>query len=89
MTRTAKISSRIDPELKEQGDAVLAAVGLSASDAITMFYRQIVLQRGLPFSAVIPNDETIAAMREARDPEFRANAKRFNSVEDLMADLNA
>ncbi len=89
MPRSAKISSRIDPELKAEGDAILSAIGLSASDAITMFYRQIVMQKGLPFSANIPNEETLEAMRQARDPAFRAGAKRFKSATEAMTDLDS
>lgn len=84
MARTAKISSRIEPELKSEGDEILSSIGLSRSDAISMFYRQIVMHRGLPFAAKIPNKETIAALKEDV-----SNAKRFTSVDELMADLNS
>ena len=84
MARTAKISSRIEPELKSAGDQILSSLGLSRSDAISMFYRQIVMHRGLPFEAKIPNKETIAALQEDL-----SQAKRYDSVDELMADLNA
>lgn len=89
MPKTAKISSRIEPALKNKGDAILSSIGLSASEAITMFYHQIVIHRGLPFSANIPNDETVAAINELKDPEYRASTKRYNSVDALMADLTS
>ena len=84
MARTAKISSRIEPELKIKGDQILSAIGLSPSDAISMFYRQIVMHRGLPFEAKIPNKETIAALKENL-----SQTTRYASVDDLMADLNS
>lgn len=89
MTQEARISSRINAELKQQGDSILAEIGIKPSQAITMFYKQIVRQRGLPFETRIPNDETIKAMQELKDPETRKNLKRFSSVEELMSDLNS
>jgi DNA-damage-inducible protein J len=64
MARSAHVNARIDAELKAKAERIFAAIGLRASDAITMFYRQAVLRRGLPFDACIPNETTIAAMRE-------------------------
>ena len=46
--------ARIEPDLKSQAEAILAALGISASNAITMFYKQIVLQKGLPFEVKLP-----------------------------------
>jgi DNA-damage-inducible protein J len=65
MAKTAFLNARIDPDLKTKAEKVLAGVGVSASQAITMFYRQVVLRRGLPFDVCIPNAETLAALKEA------------------------
>lgn len=59
MAKTANLYARIEPELKEQAESVLAALGIPASNAITMFYRQIVLQRGLPFEMKLPADRPV------------------------------
>lgn len=64
MGKTAYLNARIDPTLKTQAEKVLAKVGVSASQAITMFYRQVVLRKGLPFDVCIPNEETLAAFKE-------------------------
>ncbi len=64
--KTATIRARIEPELKNSVENILVALGVSTSDAITMFYKQIELHNGLPFKIEIPNDETIKAMEEAR-----------------------
>ena len=50
MAKTATITTRIDPKLKAEAESILAQLGVPASGAISMFYRQIVLHRGLPFS---------------------------------------
>ncbi|MFN7779960.1 MAG: type II toxin-antitoxin system RelB/DinJ family antitoxin [Betaproteobacteria bacterium] len=64
--KSTAVSSRIEPQLKEDAAAVLGACGLSLSDGIRLFLRQVVAQRGLPFPVEAPNATTIAAMKEAR-----------------------
>lgn len=54
LAKTANLYARIEPDLKEQAEAILAALGIPASNAITMFYRQIILQQGLPFDVKLP-----------------------------------
>lgn len=89
MTQDARISSRIDRDLKNQAEAILSELGIKSSQAISMFYSQIVKHRGIPFELKIPNEETKAAMDELMDPDARKDAKRFTSVKDLMADLDS
>ena len=83
MTKTATINARIEPELKTQAESVLHSLGLKHSDAITLFYKQVIMNRGLPFSVNIPNDETISAINEDV-----SNHKRYSDVKELIADLN-
>ena len=54
MAKTANMYARIEPDLKSQAEAILSALGISTSNAITMFYKQIVLQKGLPFEVNLP-----------------------------------
>ena len=54
MAKSANLYARIEPELKEQAEASLGALGIPASNAITMFYKQIILQNGLPFAVKLP-----------------------------------
>jgi DNA-damage-inducible protein J len=82
--KTDHLSTRIDPDLKAEAQGILSALGLSQTDAITMFFRQIVLRRGLPFDVRVPNDVTTAALRavEAGDvAEFRGSTKEaFDAI---------
>ena len=55
MAKSANLYARIEPELKEQAEMILAALGISSSSAITMFYKQIVLNNGLPFEVKLPS----------------------------------
>ena len=53
-TKSANLYARIEPDVKEQAESILSTLGIPASNAINMFYKQIILQRGLPFEVKIP-----------------------------------
>ena len=59
MAKSANLYARIEPDIKEQAEAILSALGIPASNAITMFYKQIILQRGLPFEVRLPDTKPI------------------------------
>ncbi|MEI7429268.1 MAG: type II toxin-antitoxin system RelB/DinJ family antitoxin [Betaproteobacteria bacterium] len=85
MTTNAVVRARIDGHIKEEASAVLAAMGLTVSDAFRIMLTRIAREKALPFEPLIPNETTIAAMREAR----AGNLNSFESVGALMADLHA
>lgn len=58
-TKSANLYARIEPEVKEQAESILSALGIPASNAINMFYKQIILQRGLPFDVKIPSTRPV------------------------------
>ena len=84
MAKTSVISARIDPELKNTVEEIFRDLGLTTAQAITLFYKQVELQQGLPFIVRIPNDVTLSTLREARS---RYDLEEFNTVEDLFNDL--
>lgn len=84
MAKTSTISARIDPKIKNSAERVFRELGLTPSQAITLFYKQVGLQQGLPFIVKIPNDLTLEALEAARS---RSNMESFNTVEDLFDDL--
>lgn len=59
MAKTANLYARIEPNLKEQAEGILSTLGISASNAITIFYKQIVLQKGLPFEVKLPVSQPV------------------------------
>ena len=59
MSKTETIRARIEPELNHNAETVLAALGLSVTETLTLLYKKISLQHGLPFDVKIPNDVTI------------------------------
>ena len=54
MAKSANLYARIEPDVKEQAETILNALGIPASNAITMFYKQIILHNGLPFEVKLP-----------------------------------
>jgi DNA-damage-inducible protein J len=82
--KTGMIRARVSPELKAQAEAILAEIGLSSSDAIRMFYKQVTLRKGLPFEARIPNATTRKALRDA---EAGRDMTDYASVDDMFKDL--
>ncbi len=80
MAKTQMIRARIEPDLKQQAEDVLEALGMTPTEAITLFYTQVKLHRGLPFVVRIPNATTRKAMREARAGR---KLTTWNSVEAL------
>jgi DNA-damage-inducible protein J len=79
------VRARVNREVKQEATEVLAAIGLTPSDAYRMLLARIVEEQALPFEPLVPNATTIAAMRESRTADLR----RFDSVEALMSDLDA
>ena len=65
MTKTEAIQARVDLDLKREAEEVFAELGLSATEAITLFYRQVLLHQGMPFDMRVPNAVTVKAIREA------------------------
>jgi DNA-damage-inducible protein J len=64
MNKSAVIRARVDPNLKDEVEDVFAQLGLSATQAITLFYQQVKLNRGLPFDVRIPNAVTLRTFVE-------------------------
>lgn len=85
MAANALVQTRIDGAIKEEATAVLATIGLTVSDAVRLLLTRVAQEKALPFEPLIPNAATLAAMKEARG----GNLVRFESVDALMADLNA
>jgi DNA-damage-inducible protein J len=65
--KTSIINARIKPELKGDVEQILSKLGITTTQAITMFFEQIKINRGIPFPLQLPNDETVEAMQEARN----------------------
>lgn len=84
MIKSAVVSARIDPELKTNAEHVFKALGLTTTQAITLFFKQVELSQGLPFEVRIPNEVTAQALESAR---VREDVESYNTLDDLCEDL--
>jgi DNA-damage-inducible protein J len=84
MTKTATINARINPATKKAAEAIFAKLGLSTTDAITLFLNQVELHKGLPFEVKIPNKQTRKAIEELRTNK---KLKTYKSTSEMFADL--
>lgn len=85
MAKTSIISTRVDPDLKAKVENILTQLGLSTTQAITSFLRQVELQNGLPFQVKIPNETTSKAIDESKQFEKLA---RLENPNDLYKDID-
>ena len=94
-TKSANLYARIEPNVKEQAESILAALGIPASNAINMFYKQIILNRGLPFEVKLPADRMVdvTKLTEAEwDAELEKGyadmtAGRTKPAKQVLADI--
>lgn len=93
--KTANLYARVEPDIKEQAEAILSTLGIPASNAINMFYRQIILRQGLPFDVKIsrkhPLDMSLLSEKEL-DAELEKGyaditAGRMRPAREVFADL--
>ncbi len=82
MTKSEMIRARVEPELKQEAETVFSQLGLSTTQAIRLFYKQVTLQQGLPFAVKIPNAETREALQQAYDGE---DLTEYESLDALKA----
>ena len=85
MPRSQLVQVRVDKEVKDAAAVVLAAMGLTLSDAVRLLLTRVAREKALPFAPLIPNATTIAAMNEAR----AGNLARFEDIQGLFDDLHA
>jgi len=85
MTENSVVRARIDAETKAEASAVLASIGLTLSDAVRLMLKRVAAEKALPFEPLVPNPETIEAIKAARRGELETE----NSVNNLLEELNA
>ena len=94
-TRTAAVYTRVDPETKEQAELILAELGIPMSNAVGMFLKQVVIQRGIPFEMKLPSARPLVIgemTREQFNAEMQAGlddiqAGRVVSADDVEAEM--
>ncbi|MDA3938591.1 MAG: type II toxin-antitoxin system RelB/DinJ family antitoxin [Spirochaetia bacterium] len=85
MSKTATIRARVEPELKSSAESIFHKLGMSATEAITLFYSLVKLNNGLPFELKIPNAETEETFKST-DTNKKLNT--YKSADDLFSTLD-
>ena len=84
MAANALVQTRINPEIKDEATIVLRAIGLTVSDAVRLMLTRVAHEKALPFEPLIPNQATIAAMKEAREGKLETV-----TLDDLQSAIDA
>lgn len=84
MIKTSAVTVRLDPKVKSDAQAVFDDLGITTTQAISMFLKQVSLRKGLPFAVEIPNEETIRAMEDA---VTRRSLKTFDNIDEALGSL--
>ena len=79
--KTAVVHARLEPQMKRKAEGVLSRLGISPTEAIRIFYRQISLRNGLPFAVEIPNECTATTLKKSRKGE---GVTEFDSLDDMF-----
>lgn len=82
MAKTANLYARIEPDIKEQAEGILSALGIPVSNAINMFYKQIILQNGIPFEVKLPQPP-VPDVSKLTEQEL--NAELQKGYDDMLA----
>ena len=84
MRNSSYVQARIDPRIKEEARNILDELGISMSEAIVVYLKQIILQRGIPFELKLPNKDTLQAVQQLE----AGKGVTFDSVDKLIEDLD-
>ena len=84
MSKTDRIEAQIESDLRKAAEAVFSKLGVTPSDAISIFYKQVELHQGFPFDVKIPNAETLAAIEEIE--KYPEHLKCYESVDEMFED---
>jgi len=95
MSKSSSIYTRVEPDIKEQAEKILSRLGIPMSNAVSLFLHQVVLQKGLPFSIKLPQNQPIdisSLTEEQFNTEIEKgiadmNAGRMRPADDVFADL--
>jgi DNA-damage-inducible protein J len=84
MGKSSSVRARIEPELKEEAESLFKQLGITSTQAINLFYKQVILRRGLPFEVVIPNSTTLKTFE---DTDAGRNLIVAKDAEDMFKKL--
>lgn len=85
MSKTSTVRARIEPEVKEKAEKLFKRLGFTTTQAITMFYKQVIMRKGLPFDVVIPNTTTLNTFE---DTDSGKNLVIAKDADDMFKKLS-
>ncbi len=87
---STNLNIRTDKEVKAQAEQIFEALGLNMTSAVNVFLRQVIRERGIPFEVKlnVPNETTVAAIREGREIAYSRTAAGYRNMDDLRAALD-
>ena len=85
MNRTSTVRARIEPELKEEVESLFHKLGLTTTEAISIFYNQVKLKKGLPFPVVIPSNETVQVFK---DTDAGKELNTYKNLSEMFESLD-
>ena len=90
MAKTSTVNARVDPKLKNNVEIILERLGLTPSDAVNLFYKQVELKGGLPFELKLPNYniETLEVLEEARQLAKDKSVPTYGDIDSLRRALD-
>lgn len=83
--KSTTVRARIEPDLKEETEAIFEQLGISTTEAIRLFFKQVKLRQGIPFELRVPNRDTEEAIKDAIE---RKNLHTFATPDELFEDLD-
>ena len=86
MRKSAMIRARVEPELKEEVERIFRELGLTTTEAITLFYHQVKVRNGIPFEITIPNETTLGT---ARKTDVGEELNEYASLDDFRKKMDA
>ena len=84
-TKSATVRARLEPKLKQETELIFEELGINTTEAIRIFFKQVKLQRGLPFELKVPNEITEKAILDAKT---KKNLASFEDSKELFEDLD-
>ena len=86
MPKTAMIRARVEPHLKNEVENIFSQLGITTTEAISLFFHQVKRYKGIPLDLRIPNQTSKRAIHAAR---LKKGLKKFTSVDDMVSDLDS
>ncbi|MEW6667794.1 MAG: type II toxin-antitoxin system RelB/DinJ family antitoxin [Thermodesulfobacteriota bacterium] len=86
MAKADFVRGRIEPDVKTKAEKIFKRLGLTTSQALSLFYHQVILYKGLPFEVRIPNEKTLQTFR---DTDAGENLREWSSLDDYVKSMGA